>query len=98
MWLVSLDKKRDVDVDVFFCAVFTNNKSETSKKHVYIANEKKGRDARSRQFSLSNFPEPASFGASLVLSTILLPGKLALFRLITKFKMVESRDQKSKLC
>ena len=46
-------------------------------------------DGNLYQFSLSKTPEPASFGASLVLNTIVLPRKLTLFRLITEFKKVE---------
>ena len=44
-------------------------------------------NAKLYQFSLSKTPEPATFGASLVLSTIFL-------RLIAKFKKVEVPGQK----
>ena len=46
-------------------------------------------DEKIYEFFHSNSQSPAGFDASLVLSTILLPGKLALFRLIINFKKVE---------
>ena len=77
MWLVLVNKKRDADVDVFVYAAFTTSsiKLGLGKSTYELLTKRKGRtrDQNLCQLSLSKTPEPAGFGASLVLSTILLP-------------------------
>ena len=95
MWLVWFDKKRNTDVDAFICVLFISKNTGTWKKHVfYLLTKMKGRrrDRHLYQCSLSNPPALAGFGASMVLSTIVLPGNYPLFTLFSKFKKVESPD------
>ena len=68
MWLLSSDKKRDMDNDVFVCAVFTSIKPGLGKSTCFIASKKEGLDAICIcvSFPSQNPPSPAGFGASLL--------------------------------
>ena len=81
MWLVWFDKKKNVDVDVFVYAVLvlTSVKPGLGRGTCGLPTKREGRtrDQNLYQFSLSKPPEPAGFGASLVLRTIVFyPGML----------------------
>ena len=58
-----------------FVCFLLDHRAFTSNKQVELENErlKSTRNGNLYQFSLSRTPEPAGFGASLVLSTIVLP-------------------------
>ena len=75
----------------FFSADAEESQSSPHNKQVGLEIEwpKSTRNGTMYQFFHSNSPSPASFGASLVLSTILFPRNWALFRLNTEFKKVE---------
>ena len=67
---------------MWICLFLLNPCAYTSNKQVglEIEQSKSTCDGKLHQFSLSKTPEPAGFGASLVLSTIVLPRNFEPFR------------------
>ena len=76
---------------MWMCLIMLDPRAFTSNKQVGLENEhpESTRGEKMYQFSLSKNPKPISFGASIVLRTILLPGKLALFTLKIEFEKVD---------
>ena len=79
------------------CLFLLDPPAFTSNKQVGLENKgaKSMRDGKIYQFFQSKPPALAGFGASLVLSTIVLPVIFVPFRLITNFKKVESLGPKN---
>ena len=71
-----------------FVSLWFDPRAFTSIEQVGLENErpKSTRDGKMYQFFLSKTPGPTSFGVSSVLSTIVLPGKLALLDLLPNSK------------